>query len=97
MEVEPVAGNVNGHRELEYQGFQFTNCHSIAIQLAIVSCQWSSKAEISRLEHAESLKPMLNSTHLEEKHEGGVEGGEGGEETHGGTPDITHGAKITFI
>ena len=52
-------------------------------------CQSSSKAEISRLEHAESLKPMLNSTHLEEKHEGGVEGGEGGEETHGGTPDMT--------
>ena len=36
---------------------------------------------------AQSLKPMLNSTHLEEEHEGGVEGGEGGEETHGGTPD----------
>ena len=38
---------------------------------------------------AQSLKPMLNSTHLEEEHEGRVEGGEGGEETHGGTPDIT--------
>ena len=30
---------------------------------------------------------MLNSAHLEEEHEGGVEGGECGEETHGGTPD----------
>ena len=27
--------------------------------------------------------------YLEEEHEGGIEGGKGGEEAHGSTPDIT--------
>ena len=56
-------------------------------------CQWSWRAEIPRFKRswremlAQSLEPMVNPAHLEEEHEGGVEGGEGGEETHGGTPE----------
>ena len=57
-------------------------------------CQLSLTAEIkvvSSIQQEQFYQVLKrNQTfYLEEEHEGGIEGGKGGEEAHGSTPDIT--------